>query len=129
MRSGRQPAWLAACVHPVLGAADGLNVRRYAAHWLRPDSPHKLRSQDPLGRSGNRCGLCRMVLVADRTDEDSEAVVGGRSAHRGAKPRCPRYGECDPSAIDAYDNLILLCKVHKLMDAAARLALLSQYRP
>ncbi|SDD57768.1 HNH endonuclease [Actinokineospora iranica] len=69
------------------------------------------------GRSGNRCALCRRVLVADRTDTDAEAVVGDEAHIAARSPGGPRHGECDSDQVDDYTNLVLLCRVdHKKVD-------------
>lgn len=61
--------------------------------------------------------MCRRVLVADRTEHDPEAVVGDEAHIAGRLPGSTRYGECDPSIVDAYENRMLLCKVdHKTVD-------------
>jgi hypothetical protein len=69
------------------------------------------------GRSGNRCTVCRRVLVVERTPTDREALVG-EEAHIAARSPCgARYGECSPDMVDRYENLILLCSVdHKTID-------------
>ncbi|MCX2948965.1 tetratricopeptide repeat protein [Lentzea sp. NEAU-D7] len=69
------------------------------------------------GRSGNRCALCRQLLVAQRTSADEDAVVGDEAHIAARSPGGPRYGEGVPAAIDGYANLILLCRVdHKRVD-------------
>lgn len=69
------------------------------------------------GRSGNRCAMCRRVLVAERTATDDEAVVGDEAHIAARSAGGPRHGDCPPSATDRYENLILLCRVdHKLVD-------------
>src|SRR3954454_23679307 len=69
------------------------------------------------GRAGNRCAMCRRVLVADRTEDDPEAVVGDEAHIAARSPGGARFGGCDPSIVDAYENRILLCKVdHKIVD-------------
>jgi hypothetical protein len=68
-------------------------------------------------RSGNRCAICKLLLIADRTDDDAESVVGDEAHIAARSAGGPRYGECDPAEIDTYANLILLCKVHhKIID-------------
>lgn len=69
------------------------------------------------GRSGNVCALCKVPLVSERTADDPESVVGDEAHIAARSPGGPRYGECDPAKADAYDNLILLCKIdHKIVD-------------
>lgn len=72
-------------------------------------------------RSGNRCALCRRVLVAERTAADDEAIIGDEAHIAARSPGGPRYGECPPDKVDRYDNLILLCRVdHKKVDDQPR---------
>jgi tetratricopeptide (TPR) repeat protein len=69
------------------------------------------------GRSGNRCAMCRRVLVAKRTLADREAVVGEEAHIAARSPGGARYGECPSELVDRYENLILLCGVdHKRID-------------
>jgi hypothetical protein len=69
------------------------------------------------GRSGNRCVLCRRVLIAERTPADREAVVGDEAHIAARSPGGPRYGECPPNMVDSYENLMLLCRDdHKKID-------------
>ena len=69
------------------------------------------------GRSGNRCALCRRILVAERTPTDDDVVVGDEAHIAARSPGGPRSGECPPDAVDGNENLILLCKVdHKKVD-------------
>ncbi|HZR54270.1 MAG TPA: tetratricopeptide repeat protein, partial [Streptosporangiaceae bacterium] len=73
------------------------------------------------GRSGNRCALCRRVLVAKRTAADDDAVVGDEAHIAARSPGGPRCGECPADAVDSYENLILLCRVdHKRVDDQAQ---------
>lgn len=73
------------------------------------------------GRSGNRCAMCRRVLVAARTATDDEAVVGDEAHIAARSPGGPRFGECPVHATDRYENLILLCRVdHKVVDDQPR---------
>lgn len=70
------------------------------------------------GRSGNRCAICRCELVMSATSLDQESVVGDECHIVARKPDGPRgdpgISEVD---VDAYPNLILLCKIHhKLVD-------------
>ena len=69
-------------------------------------------------RSGNRCAICRCELVqSSNIDIDPDAIVGDECHIIGKTPdsaRCQPYLSVD---LDAYANLILLCKVHhKLID-------------
>jgi hypothetical protein len=67
------------------------------------------------GRAAGRCSmpLCRTVLVADRTETDSEALIGEMcnmiaQSEDGPRGRSPLTSE----QRDQYDNLILLCSNH-----------------
>lgn len=65
------------------------------------------------GRSGNRCAMCRHVLVAERTSEDREAVVGDEAHIAAQSPGGPRWGALAGGlGLDSYENLILLCRIH-----------------
>lgn len=73
------------------------------------------------GRSGNRCAICRQVLVIERTAVDADAVVGDEChIHSGAN-NGPRHDESvDREKLDEIDNLLLLCRVHhKMVDDQA----------
>lgn len=73
------------------------------------------------GRSGNLCAICKIPLVAERTEEDPESVVGDEAHIAARSPGGPRYGKCDPAKVDSYENLLLLCKVdHKIVDDQVR---------
>lgn len=70
------------------------------------------------GRSGNRCAICRRLLVMNATDSDTESVIGDECHIVAHEPDGPR-GDSSLTAEerDNYPNLILLCKVHhKLVD-------------
>lgn len=68
------------------------------------------------GRSGNRCAICRNVLVADPSPTDPASVVGEECHINAQSPGGPRWSET-ASAVDSEDNLILLCRVdHKRVD-------------
>jgi hypothetical protein len=70
------------------------------------------------GRSGSRCAKCKRELVVDATATDDESVVGDECHIVSPRANGPR-GEYWHLAgdLDAYDNLILLCRVHhKLVD-------------
>lgn len=69
------------------------------------------------GQSGNRCAVCRRVLVTERTPRDREALVGEEAHIAARSPGGARYGECSPDVVDRHENLILLCSVdHKRVD-------------
>ncbi len=68
------------------------------------------------GRSGNRCAVCRLELVVDRTSADDESVVGEECHIISEKGRGPRNDPAFPAdQIDKPENLILLCCVHHKM--------------
>lgn len=68
------------------------------------------------GRSGNRCAICKRELVIDASSSDEESVVGEECHIVSGKLGGPRYDPSFPSdQIDAYGNLILLCRVHHKM--------------
>jgi hypothetical protein len=70
------------------------------------------------GRGGNRCALCCCELVMDASPVDREAVVGDECHIVAKEPGGPRsIPDATKDELDAYDNLILLCKTHhKLVD-------------
>lgn len=70
------------------------------------------------GRSGNRCAMCRHELVADATATDDESIIGDECHIVSPSPNGPRHDGSHPQEkLDAYDNLILLCRIHhKLVD-------------
>ncbi|MCU1400765.1 MAG: afsR10 [Acidimicrobiales bacterium] len=68
-------------------------------------------------RSGNRCAICRTVLVEDATGLDREAVIGEEAHIVGRSDEGPR-GVNDLVDRDVYENLILLCRDHhRVVDA------------
>jgi hypothetical protein len=68
------------------------------------------------GRSGNRCTICRLELVVERTAEDDESVVGEECHIISEKGKGPRNDLAFPANnIDKLENLILLCNVHHKM--------------
>ncbi|HUF61199.1 MAG TPA: HNH endonuclease signature motif containing protein [Verrucomicrobiales bacterium] len=65
------------------------------------------------GRSGNRCAICKKELVVDSTPHDDESVVGDECHIISSRPEGPRYDPTYPAEhLDAYQNLILLCRIH-----------------
>lgn len=69
------------------------------------------------GRSGNRCALCRRLLVMPGTESDRESVVGDECHIVSRAEGGPRAGSADIDDADSYENLILLCKIdHKRVD-------------
>lgn len=68
-------------------------------------------------RSGNRCAICRCVLIVAATESDAEAVVGDECHIEARNAGGPRAGVDAEQTVDDYDNLILLCKIdHKRID-------------
>lgn len=68
------------------------------------------------GRSGNRCTICKHELVVDATAQDSESVVGDECHIRSARENGPRHDpSCPKDQLDAYENIILLCRIHHKM--------------
>jgi hypothetical protein len=68
-------------------------------------------------KSGNRCAICKAVLVAEETAHDPAAVVGDEAHIVARSPGGPRAESLDETELDSYRNLILLCKVHhKIID-------------
>lgn len=65
------------------------------------------------GRSANRCTICRVELVVNRTDTDDESLIGDE-CHIIAKEITGSRGttQIDEARRDYYENLILLCKNH-----------------
>jgi hypothetical protein len=74
------------------------------------------------GRSANRCAICKRELAVDATSRDQEALIG-EECHIASPTRGgPRHDPSLPaSEIDAYHNLILLCRVdHRVVDEQPR---------
>lgn len=68
-------------------------------------------------RSGNRCAICRRVLVEDATTTDVESVIGEECHIVAESERGPRHGAAHSGDYDSPGNLILLCRNHhKLVD-------------
>jgi len=68
------------------------------------------------GRAGNRCAICKRELVVDATATDDEAVIAEECHIVSSRPNGPRYDSSYPQEkLNAYDNLILLCRVHHKM--------------
>jgi len=71
-----------------------------------------------LGRSGNKCAICKTDLAEDITDTDDYSILG-EEAHIVAREETGPRGISDlsPEERDKYSNLILLCqKDHKIID-------------
>lgn len=69
-------------------------------------------------RAGNRCAMCRRVLVNARTPNDDESVVGQECHIVSPARKGPRQDPAYPiDRLNAYENLIVLCAVHhKVVD-------------
>lgn len=68
------------------------------------------------GRSGNRCAICKRELVIDATQDDDESVVADECHIISPQPSGPRHDPSfPPEKLDAYENLILLCRTHHKM--------------
>jgi hypothetical protein len=68
-------------------------------------------------RAHNSCAICKRTLVADGTATDRESIVGDEAHIVARGTTGPRGGALADHLADAYDNLILLCKVdHKRID-------------
>src|SRR6266513_3607803 len=72
------------------------------------------------GCSGNRCAICRTLLVEDAVSAiDDDSVVGDMAHIVAQKPTFTRgdYAAISEAERDHYSNLILLCrKHHKVID-------------
>ena len=65
------------------------------------------------GRAGARCALCRCNLVMNATADDPESVLGDEAHIYAQHEGGPRWNpHLSKILVDAYENLILLCKVH-----------------
>jgi hypothetical protein len=68
------------------------------------------------GRSGNRCAICKHELIIDATPTDDESVIGDECHIISRQIQGPRHNPAFPEGkLDAYENLILLCRVHHKM--------------
>jgi len=67
-------------------------------------------------RSGNRCAVCRISLIVNPTEKDSDSVVGEECHIISPAPNGPRHDSNFASdKFDALDNLVLLCGTHHKM--------------
>ncbi|MBL0616826.1 HNH endonuclease signature motif containing protein [Aeromonas veronii] len=65
------------------------------------------------GKSGNKCAICRHVLVLGGNEIDSESVIGEECHIISGAPAGPRSNLAFPrNMIDEVSNLILLCRNH-----------------
>lgn len=68
------------------------------------------------GRSGNRCAICKHELIIDATLTDDESVIGDECHIISRQFQGPSHDSSFPKEkLDAYENLILLCRVHHKM--------------
>ena len=67
------------------------------------------------GRSHNRCAYCQQPLSVEARPQDRAAIVGDEAHIISGAPNGPRSGEPLSCGIDAYENLILLCRTHHKM--------------
>lgn len=68
------------------------------------------------GRSGNRCAICRLELIEERTLLDDESIVGEECHIVSSSVNGPRHDSAFPfDQRDDSSNLILLCRVHHKM--------------
>lgn len=63
-------------------------------------------------RSGNRCAMCRVELVAEKNEHDRNLNLGDECHIISEKPNGPRHIPNYDKDYDDYENLILLCKNH-----------------
>jgi len=63
-------------------------------------------------RSGNRCAMCRIELVADTNEHDRNLNIGDECHIISEKQNGPRHIANYEKGYDNHDNLILLCKNH-----------------
>jgi hypothetical protein len=69
------------------------------------------------GSAGGRCAICRHLLTEDAAAPEPAVVVGEECHIVSGKVDGPRHRPLEPSQIDAYDNLILLCPSdHEIVD-------------
>jgi hypothetical protein len=70
-------------------------------------------------RSGNQCAKCKIPLIApDEVVKGNPAIVGQECHNVSRSPDGPRGSEGPRTALDGYDNLILLCaNCHAVVDA------------
>ena len=66
-------------------------------------------------RSGNRCAICRIELVAEKDDNDVNLNLGEECHIISSKTKGPRHKRNYLDYYDAYSNLILLCRNHHRM--------------
>lgn len=65
------------------------------------------------GKSGNRCAICKIELSIDKTDIDSDSIIGDECHIIAQNEGGPRFDKNFPKdQINDFYNLILLCKIH-----------------
>jgi hypothetical protein len=68
------------------------------------------------GNAGRLCAICKASLVEPGNQLDAHAIVGDEAHIRGQKAGAARYDVSLPKKqIDAYENLLLLCRTHHKM--------------
>lgn len=71
-------------------------------------------------RLGNKCAMCKASLVAEESARAPAAIVGDEAHIIARSPTGPRGGLLAEGGLDAYENLVVLCKVHhKVIDDRA----------
>ena len=63
-------------------------------------------------RSGNRCAMCRVELVAEKNEHERNLNLGDECHIISEKNNGPRHISNNEKDYDDYENLILLCKNH-----------------
>ena len=67
-------------------------------------------------RSGNRCAICRLELAIDATACDDASLIGEECHIHSGRETGPRHNSSfEINEIDAYENLLVLCRVHHKM--------------
>lgn len=64
------------------------------------------------GRSGNRCAVCKIELVAELNEHERNLNIGDECHIVSSKLDGPRHDPNFKQDFDVYRNLILLCKNH-----------------
>ncbi|ULA63836.1 MAG: HNH endonuclease [Nitrospira sp.] len=67
-------------------------------------------------RSGNRCAICRLELAIDATVCDDASLIGEECHIHSGRKTGPRHNSSfEIDEIDAYENLLVLCRAHHKM--------------
>lgn len=61
-------------------------------------------------RAGNRCTLCKCLLVESRHAGTDDVIIGEEAHIVSSTTEGPRHRELSPKQIDDYGNLLLLCR-------------------